>query len=83
MIIFFQNIVERPNCACGAVETTKHYFFECQRFNEIRAIMLNELAKYYVPDLNTVLFGIPTSDFHTNCRIIITVQKIHIGQLTI
>ena len=37
--------------------------------------MLNELAKYYVPDLNTVLFGIPTSDFHTNCRIIITVQK--------
>ena len=36
--------------------------------------MLNELAKYYVPDLNTVLFGMPTSDFHTNCRIIFTVQ---------
>ena len=35
--------------------------------------MLNELANYYVPDLNTVLFGIPTSDFQT--RIIITVQK--------
>ena len=33
--------------------------------------MLNELGNYCVPDLNTVLFGIPTSDF-TNHRIMIT-----------
>ena len=37
--------------------------------------MLNELANYCVPDLNTVLFGIPAFDFHTNQRIIVTVQK--------
>ena len=37
--------------------------------------MLNELGNYCVPDLNTVLFGIPTSDFNTNHRIMITVQK--------
>ena len=37
--------------------------------------MLNELANYCVPELNTVLFGIPASDFHTNYRIIVTVQK--------
>ena len=37
--------------------------------------MLNELANYCQPDLNTVLFGIPESDFHTNYSIIVTVQK--------
>ena len=73
--LFSKNIVDSPHCACGAVETTKHYFFECQRYNEIRTIMLNELGNYCVPDLNTVLFGIPTSDFNTNHRIMITVQK--------
>ena len=39
--------------------------------------MLNELANYCVPDLNTFtfVFGIPASDFHTRYRIIVTVQK--------
>ena len=39
--------------------------------------MLNELANYCQPYLNTVLFGIPKFDFHTTCNhsIIVTVQK--------
>ena len=73
--LFSKNIVDSPHCACGAVETTKHYFFECQRYKEIKTIMLNELANYCQPDLNIVLFGIPESAFHTNYRIIVTVQK--------
>ena len=32
--LFSKIIVDIPHCACGAVETTKHYFFECQRYNE-------------------------------------------------
>ena len=64
--LFSKNIVDNLHYALGAVETTKHYFFECQRYNEIRAIMLNELANYCIPDINTVLFGIPAFDFHTN-----------------
>ena len=50
-------------------------FFKCQRYNEISTIMLNELGNYCVPDLNTVLFCMPTSDFNTYHRIMITVQK--------
>ena len=73
--LFSKYIVDSPHCACGAVETTKNYFFECQRYNEIRTTMLNELANYCQPDLNIVLFGIPESDFDTNYRIIVTVQK--------
>ena len=64
-----------PHCAGGAVETTKHYIFECQRYNEITTIMLNELENYCVQDLNTVLFGIPTCDFHTICSIFSTGPK--------
>ena len=41
---FSKNIGDSLHCVCGAVETIKHYFFECQRYNEIRTIMLNELA---------------------------------------
>ena len=37
--------------------------------------MLNELGNYCVPDLNTIPFGIPTSDFNTYHRGMITVQK--------
>ena len=37
--------------------------------------MLNELANYCQPDLTIMLFGIPDSNFHTNYRIIDTVQK--------
>ena len=73
--LFSNHIVDSPHCACGAVETTKHYFFECQRYNEVRTIMLNELGNYRESDLNTVHFGIHTSDFNTNHRIMITVQK--------
>ena len=44
-------------------------------------VMLNELTHCCVPvaDLNIVLFGIPTSDFHTNYRIIVTAQKYILG----
>ena len=74
-VLSSKNIVDSPHCACGAVETTKHYFFECQRYNEIISITLNELGNYCVPDFITVLFGIPTTDFNTNNGMMITVQK--------
>ena len=74
--LFFQkNIVDSPHCAFGAVETSKHYFFQCQKYNEIRTTMLNELANYCQLVLNIVPIGIPESDFNTNYRIIVTVQK--------
>ena len=50
-------------------------FLNAKRYNKIRTIMLSETANYCVPDLNTVLFGIPASDFHTNYRNTVTVQK--------
>ena len=40
--------------------------------------MLNELTNYCQPDLNTVLFGIPESDFHTNYSIIVYLENINL-----
>ena len=37
--------------------------------------MLNEIENYRVPDLNAVLFGLPTPDFNITDRIMITVPK--------
>ena len=49
----------RTDCACSAVESTKHYLFERKKYNEIRILMLTKLANYCVPDLTNVLFCIP------------------------
>ena len=38
--LFLKNIVNDPNCTCGITETTRHYLFECQRYNRIRKGML-------------------------------------------
>ena len=34
--LYSKNIIQSPLCACGAVENTKHFLFECQRYDEIR-----------------------------------------------
>ena len=47
------------------------YYFECQMYSEIRAVMLNQLANYCVPDLNTVLVGIHTSGVPNVLKLVI------------
>ena len=73
MIVLTMHVVQLQ------LQSTTFLNAKCQMYNENRAIMLNDLVNYCVPDLNTVLFSIPASDFHTNYRLIITVQKMHIG----
>lgn len=55
--LFLKNIVNDPNCTCGTVETTKHYLFECQRYNRIRNDMLVKVSVHCQPTTNTLLFG--------------------------
>ena len=73
--LFSKNITDNPNCTCGAIETTKHFFLECQRYNNIRIVMLNALNSYCMPNINIILFGVADSDFHTNCQIFPAVHK--------
>ena len=56
-------LLQNPFLVCG------------QNYHHLLNQYKPELANYCQPDLNIVLFGIPESDFDTNYRIIVTVQK--------
>lgn len=73
--LFSKNIVTDPYCHCGAVETTKHFLFECQKYNLIRNEMLNQISQYCTPDLNCLLFGDEHLDFASNSAIFQAVQN--------
>lgn len=34
--LFVKNIIDSPNCQCGAIETTSHYLFHCHQFAVVR-----------------------------------------------
>ncbi len=55
--LFCKNIIDNPNCVCGQVETTHHYFFQCQRYNIIRPILFNEVSRYCPVSLDVLLKG--------------------------
>lgn len=73
--LFSKNIISDPYCACGAIESTKHFFFECQRYNRIRTVMLTTLARYCVPNVSNILFGVANMDYQTNLQILASVFK--------
>lgn len=52
-----KNLIDNPRCVCGATETTKHFLLECTQYDLARAIMLDKVSTYCVPDLNVLLFG--------------------------
>ena len=73
--LFSKNILSDLYCACGAIEYTKHFFFECQRYNRLRAVMLINSARYCVPNVSNILFGVANMDYQTNCQILASVLK--------
>ena len=70
-----KNIVNDPHCQCGAIETTKHYLFECQRYRQIREEMINVISRYCTPSLKCLLYGDEHLSFNCNSVIFIAVQK--------
>ena len=70
-----KNIISDPYCACGAIESTKHIFFECQRYNRIRTVMLTQLARYGVLNVSNILFGVANMDYQTNCQLLASLFK--------
>ena len=63
-----KNIVNDPYCQCGAIETTKHYLFECHRYmyRQIREEMINVISRYCTHSLNCLLYG--DERFNFNCN---------------
>ncbi|MEW8548488.1 MAG: reverse transcriptase family protein [Candidatus Thiodiazotropha sp.] len=70
------NIIQSPACDCGAnIENTKHYFFECNLYNEQRNALF--LSLNTVPNISLDLLVNGSSDFteETNTTIITSVLK--------
>ena len=70
-----KNITDNPLCVCGSVESTKHYLFDCIRYQRIRANMINIASIYCTPSLNVLLSGDSHLDNYANERIFLAVQR--------
>ena len=42
--LFSKNIIDSPLCICGRPASTKHYLFECYRFNNLRQEMMQSIS---------------------------------------
>ena len=70
-----KNITDNPLYVCGSVESTKHYLFECIRYQHIRTKMINIVSVYCTPNLNVLLSGDSHLDNYANERIFLAVQR--------
>ena len=43
--LFSNNIIDSPLYICGRPETTKHYLFDCNRFNNLRQEMMQSISQ--------------------------------------
>ena len=73
--LYSKNIIADPSCACGGVESTKHFLLQCPLFNQARIEMLNTLSTVCIPSLNVLLYGDNNLDTHYNKLIFEIVQK--------
>ena len=55
--LFLKNIVDSPLCTCGGIETSEHFFFECNNDDAIRTSLFNAVSLFGNIDLEMLLFG--------------------------
>jgi hypothetical protein len=74
--LFEMNIVENPNCACGEIENTEHFFFFCPLFIYSRNTLKDDLQNLNADfNLDIILHGAPDQDKLTNKLIVIAVNE--------
>ena len=64
--LFSKKIIGSPLCICGRPETAKHYFFDCNRFNNLRQEMMQSISQLCEPALNALLYGVTDQSDETN-----------------
>ena len=71
-----------PLCACGAVKDTKHFLFECQRYDEIRHAMITDVSNFCAPTATYLLFKDASVSVSIDSLIFYAVQKFINYELT-
>ena len=73
--LFFKNLVNSPNCSCGAIETTTHYLLYCPKYQIIRNELLESLADIPLEiTTNLLIFGSAELSEELNILIFKTTQ---------
>jgi hypothetical protein len=71
--LFSMHIIPSPNCTCGQLESTVHYFVHCPKYDVHRLILVNRLGLLDVDfTLETILNGCQNTQ--TNEMIILAVD---------
>ena len=73
--IFSKNIIDSPLRICGRPETTKHYLFDCKRYNNLRQEMMQSISQLCEPTLNALLYGVTYLFDETNRQLFIIIQE--------
>ena len=74
--LFCAHLSNNPSCDCGFVsEDINHFFFYCPRYHQNRIILLNELYWYSNLSIETIKYGDPNLDEHSNIKLCTSVQK--------
>ena len=42
--LFTKNIVASPDCRCGSIESTQHFFLHCPLYHNIRQVLINTIT---------------------------------------
>jgi hypothetical protein len=71
-----RNLVDSPECECGhGAETTTHYFLDCNRFNDQRRELQNEIVDIGPQTVESLLKGNNTLTENQNRKMHLAVQK--------
>ena len=73
--LYLNHVIESPNCQCGSVESTEHYFFKCNMYNQIRRTLFHTISTISSFSINVILYGDNSKDFRTNKIIFLAVHK--------
>ena len=73
--LFSKTSIDSPLCICGRPETTKHYLFDCYRFNNLRKEMMQSISQLCEPTLNALLYGVTDLSDETNRQLFIIIQE--------
>ena len=71
--LFSKDIVDRPLCECGAIEDTKHFFLECNRYRNLR-VELNNTVSLTCPQTLNILHVSFESQDSANKKIFVAVD---------
>ncbi len=72
--LYRKNIIESPQCHCGSVEDTAHYFFNCTQYTAHIIQLLDTIRTYCLPTMHTLLYGNSQLDENANEAIFSTVR---------